>query len=89
MITILTIRKSLEAHLGNLMLFPDHVSAIMTKFEEDTPEMNGRLDDLVTDYPQFLINALTVSVNSTALAYLEEVHPRHFIIPFLRGEVVA
>lgn len=71
----MTIRKTIENHLGRLGMWPDSATAIVSRLDDT---MRGRWDDEATSYSPELIATLKLAAEAEAIRWIDANKPKHF-----------
>lgn len=76
----MTIEQCLTQYLDDRGLWPNETKAVMAEFRASDPAkpMTGRWNDQVDEYPSDLRAILAVSLNHTAVEWIDKHAPKHW-----------
>ena len=71
-----TVEEHMLCYLVKNGFFAKDAYVVLDEYKKDCPEMEGRWNDLISDYPSGFIVVIRVGINSVALEYIEKNIPK-------------
>ncbi len=73
-----TLEQKLLNGLENHGLFMEQAEEVLKRLKPKHKEMDGRWNDLASDYPAGMMTVLWVSAQNEAVAWIDEEKPQHW-----------